>query len=69
MPVYEFACPRGHVVEDLVPVGTAECVCRICIELDYIKSPRDMKTQLAPMAQKVLSPTPTTFRFADTRRK
>lgn len=30
MPVYEFECPHGTIIEKLVPMGTEEIVCPEC---------------------------------------
>lgn len=30
MPVYEFECPHGKIIEELVPMGTEEIVCPEC---------------------------------------
>lgn len=68
MPIFEFECSKGHVTEDLVPVGTTENVCLACVQLYYLKHPRDMKTRSAPMAKRILSATKTDFHFADPRR-
>ena len=27
MPIYKFQCSRGHVTEDLVPMGTEQVTC------------------------------------------
>ena len=56
MPVYEFECSKGHVIEELVPVGTKEVACPMCSK------------PFAVHARRILSPTRTTFEFADNRR-
>lgn len=61
MPVYEFECPKGHLTEDLVPLGTRQWPCTAC----RLESEVTLKRSPLPLAQRVLSPTPTTFRFAD----
>ena len=30
MPVYEFECKNGHIIEELVPMGTEHTVCTKC---------------------------------------
>ncbi|MBE9544028.1 MAG: zinc ribbon domain-containing protein [Proteobacteria bacterium] len=30
MPVYEFECAKGHITEDLVPMGTQHTKCTKC---------------------------------------
>lgn len=72
MPIYEFECPRGHIVDDLVHLGTYTLPCRVC-HAEALAQPRALRrgvTFVPPetLAKRVLSPTPTTFRFADTRR-
>lgn len=65
MPVYEFQCEDGHVVEDLVPSGTKEWPCHVCIKL------HDPKKRFLPeayLAYRILSPTRTDFEFADKRK-
>mgnify|MGYP006291935615 CR=1 FL=1 len=32
MPYYEFECPKGHIVEKLVSMGTEEIECPECRE-------------------------------------
>jgi hypothetical protein len=59
MPVYEFECPRGHVIEDVVPMSTTQWPCHACISL----------TREATVAKRILSATPTTFVHADTNRR
>lgn len=62
--IYEFECPRGHVFEERVPMGTAAWPCAECVA----ERNRLGLTNLAPhhwMARRILSPTPTTFKFAD----
>jgi hypothetical protein len=61
MPVYEFQCDKGHVTERMVPMGTREIVCSACIEERMAGG----STPSNPMARRILSPTPTTFKFAD----
>lgn len=62
MPFYEFECPRGHVTERLVPMGTKDIVCAECCDLH----PED---DGAVFATRILSPTPTTFVFAGGRKR
>lgn len=59
MPVYEFECPKGHVIEDVVPMGTTQAQCHACLSL----------TRENVMANRILSATPTTFVHADTNRR
>jgi hypothetical protein len=56
MPMYEFECKKGHVVEDLVEMGTAEIACRHCLQEGGVED---------VTARRVLSPTRTNFRHAD----
>jgi disulfide oxidoreductase YuzD len=65
MPFYEFECSKGHRVEELVPIGTAEVVCTECVK---VHDPKDMRTYLAPMAGRILSATTTDFHFNDIKR-
>lgn len=66
MPVYEFMCPKGHVSEDLVRVDTKSITCMPC-HLEAIATKSSWFT--APVvATRILSPTRTTFEFADNRR-
>jgi putative FmdB family regulatory protein len=30
MPVYEFECAKGHITEELVPMGTKHTTCTKC---------------------------------------
>lgn len=30
MPVYEFECAKGHITEDIVPMGTKHTKCAKC---------------------------------------
>jgi hypothetical protein len=68
MPVYEFMCPKGHVSEDLVSIGTKRWPCSACtaeiMAQDYSWPPPRV-----PMADRILSATRTDFEFADQRRK
>lgn len=65
MPVYEFQCPHGHVSEALVPVGTQRLPCDRCTA-EAIAGKRDLDSVY--LATRILSPSPTTFRFADRRK-
>lgn len=65
MPVYEFACPKGHVTEDLVPVGTRQWPCNACHAEAHA---RGVHIKGLALAYRILSPTPTTFEFADKRK-
>ena len=57
MFIYEFECPKGHITEQRVPMGTREFPCEACRLLG----------QEPPLAKRILSPTRTTFAFADKR--
>lgn len=61
-PVYEFKCPKGHTIDTLVPVATLTYPCTVCMAT--AKSMDDLT-----LASRVLSPTPTSFHFADTRKR
>ncbi len=64
--VYEFACEKGHVTEVSVPMGTTEWPCKQCNEGVFAARMLDPKVSPAVvMAKRILSPTGTTFRFAD----
>jgi hypothetical protein len=63
MPLYEFQCAAGHTHEEIVPIGTASIVCSKCPPLIYGEG------HVAQMATRILSPTRTTFEFADTRHR
>lgn len=70
MPVYEFECAKGHITADLVPVGTRSAVCQACVA--EMKAMHAGYAHLSlpawkPIAKRILSPTPTTFEFADNR--
>jgi len=71
MPVYEFECPKGHVTEDVVPMGTKEVPCVACAAEAQAISARTGKSIppcFAPhVATRILSATPTTFRYNDRR--
>lgn len=67
MPLYEFACAKGHVSEDLVPVGTKAVMCPECMS-DAIQHGKCITPELVSAAR-ILSPTRTNFEFADSRRK
>ena len=57
MPFYEFECPKGHVTEQLVKIGTEAVPCPDC--------PENLP---ATEAKRILSPTPTTFVCAGGRK-
>jgi len=69
MYLYEFSCPKGHVTEELVPMGTKQVLCKACmVERVITHQPRDEQLEWQPPAAKrILSATPTTFRFNDRR--
>lgn len=58
MPIYEFQCPRGHVYEELVPVGEKHVPC-----------PEHSVPFCDVFGERVLSATRTDFRYADTKLK
>ncbi len=67
MPTYEFECAKGHVTEAGVPMGTAEIVCQTCLEEITEIGRNGGIGAWNPVAKRILSATPTTFRFADRR--
>lgn len=71
--IYEFECPKGHVMEASVPMGTKTHLCAACIAEMRALHARDRSTDVIggwnPIAKRILSPTRTTFVFADTHRK
>lgn len=52
MPVYEFKCPNGHVIEEMVPVGRVRVRCTACMVGVNIAGPRTR------WASKIISATP-----------
>lgn len=65
---YEFECPVCHeVLVEQVPMGTKEISCSMCAITIGMTTPRGAKPEPVPMARRILSATPTTFRFADRR--
>lgn len=69
--VYEFECLKGHVSEAIVPMGTKTWLCEVCIAEMRATHERfpDNIGAWNPTAKRILSPTRTTFVFADTHRK
>lgn len=65
--IYEFECPKGHVTEAMVPMGTTEWPCEACIAEQ--KARAHFSTCKVHMAKRILSPTATTFVFADTGKR
>lgn len=57
--IYEFQCKKGHVTEEIVPMGTERIECPLCFP----------DVDLDAYAYRILSPTRTTFVFADTGRR
>lgn len=53
MPVYEYQCPKGHVTEAMVAMGTELHTCEFC----------------SAVAARIMSATRTTFVFADTGKR
>lgn len=68
MPVYEFMCPKGHVSEDLVSVGTKQWPCSVCAA-EIMAQEYSWPPPHIPTADRILSATRTDFEFADQRRK
>ena len=65
--IYEFECARGHVVEAHAPMGTKQWPCTACLaEAVATNMAYDPATHLAT---RILSPTMTTFVFADTNKR
>lgn len=62
MPIYEFECPEGHLVDEYVPardIGKPESRTVPC--------PRCSAEGKVNLAERVLSATPTTFKHNDTK--
>lgn len=69
--IYEFECSKGHVTEASVPMGTQTWPCEACIAQERITwrlSTMDL-CAYDLVAKRILSPTRTTFVFADTHRR
>ncbi len=64
--IYEFECRLGHVSEAQVPMGTQTWPCDACIAEQKANRCVDPAQHLA---RRILSPTMTTFVFADTRKR
>jgi hypothetical protein len=69
--IYEFECPKGHVTEASCPIGTKTWLCEVCIAEQKALHAGDTDACGAwnPLARRILSPTRTTFVFADTHRR
>lgn len=64
--IYEFQCPHGHVTEASVPMGTKTWPCDACVALARAGA---LDPERVYLATRILSPTRTTFVFADTHRR
>ena len=64
--VYEFECSKGHVTEASVPIGTQTWPCDACFAEH--KANKRFTPELH-LASRILSPTRTTFVFADTGKR
>lgn len=62
MPLYEFECPFGHTFVELTPIGAKNAPCMQCAGSAKDEEP-------VVLAERVLSPTRTTFKFADRKPK
>jgi len=71
MPYYEFECPKGHVTTEIVPMGTKTWPCSACVAEMRALHERHPNNISAwnPLAKRILSPTRTTFVFADTGKR
>ena len=68
--IYEFECPRGHITEAHVPMGTEAYPCAACLaEMAALAARRGVVLPVVTVARRILSPTRTTFVFADTHRR
>lgn len=62
MPIYEYQCPEGHVIDAYVPAKEIDlpsartAVCYKCTQ--------EGETNIA---ERIISPTPTTFKHADAK--
>lgn len=63
MPVFEFKCMHGHRFEELVPIGTKAIDCPDCWMTDR-QTPGGPNVR----AERILSPTTTTFVHAGGRK-
>ena len=66
MPIYEFMCPKGHITEALVGIGTAVFPCEECLTDEPIgnRPPPDES-----FGRRIFSPTRTSFIFNDSKLK
>jgi hypothetical protein len=64
--IYEFECPKGHITEATVPMGTKTWPCDACFAEQ--KANKRLMPELH-LAHRILSPTMTTFVFADTGKR
>ena len=79
MPYYEFECPKGHVTEAVVPMGTKTWPCDACKAETEAQMARFDRRHASPpgsgvrvtttLAKRILSPTRTTFVHADTGKR
>jgi hypothetical protein len=69
--IYEFECAKGHITEEVVPMGTVTWPCHACIAEMKIMHERnpDCIGAWNPLAKRILSATKTTFVHADTNRR
>lgn len=68
MPFYEFECPKGHVSEFLVRIGTESVGCDKCTEEAIERLGEREGAGVIVTARRILSPTPTTFVCAGGRK-
>lgn len=67
MPIYEFRCPFRHVTEKFMPISQSETTGVPCSTCGDKRStdPSPGETGRLIFAERILSATPTSFRFAD----
>lgn len=68
VPIYEFLCPQGHTTEQLLSVKDRDLLlpCATCIAE---RARGNLKDHVDITAQRILSPTPTTFVHAGGRKR